>query len=256
MDNAKYVTDEIAERRPIYKTTNYAQFRDLGGNRIIKDRDVKSFAKMMKEKGNLTHLFPVEVNENYFVLDGQKRLAASKLNHEPVHYVILAGGTVDTVIARNTNMKAWDWRDFTHTYAVRGNKNYVMFQELVDDFKLPYQILLRYAGQSYSRGKVRDHMLAVRSDERKDFDIFREGEFIMHDYANTRRLLGQAVELAENSNVTKLPRAFYLAAYAFMATPNYQHGQMLKNIRIFGQALNRCYLQEDFVYAFEDIYKA
>src|SRR5436305_520080 len=136
--------DEKVLTREIYKTTNYDQFRLLKGNRVRREGDIKAFAKVLQEEGNKMDLFPIECNDKLYVIDGQKRLGAAKLNGMPVYYMILPNTNIDTVIARNSNTQNWTWLDFAQSWAARDNEHYKRFIDLWDEFHYSYQVLLRY----------------------------------------------------------------------------------------------------------------
>lgn len=239
--------DEVTVTREIYKTTNYDQFRLLEGNRIRKESDIKVFAKVLQDEGNLMDLFPIEVNEEMYVIDGQKRLGAAKLNGMPVYYAILPNTNVDTVIARNSNTQNWTWLEFAQSWAARKNEHYIHFLELYEKFRYNYNVLMRY----YIIGPA-----FINSSRSEHWTGFRKGDFKINDFTLTRKLLSQCQELLEESDIEKITRDFANAAYGFIRKPKYDHERMISQMQKYGTDFSHCFFQSDYLKEFEKIEQA
>ena len=98
-------------------TSNYSQFKKLGGN-----RDVGSCKKLIKSIEKVGYIpNPIIVNEKMEVADGQHRLQACEELGIPIAYIVIPGVTVETARNMNTGQKNWKNIDYIKSYAETGN---------------------------------------------------------------------------------------------------------------------------------------
>lgn len=110
------------------KTRDYSIFRNINGNRKVSPRHVERLTAAIERK-NLLKYYPVLVNEDMEVIDGQHRLvAAAKLDYE-IHYEKIKGLVLEDVMSINTHSKSWSLSDFVDAYIRLGNKNYIELRE-------------------------------------------------------------------------------------------------------------------------------
>jgi hypothetical protein len=75
-------------KSPEIKTTSdYKSFKIIEWNREINKQNLDKLITLNKEKFQL-HLFPILVNENMEIIDGQHRFSASKVLGSPVYYLV------------------------------------------------------------------------------------------------------------------------------------------------------------------------
>lgn len=237
---------EVAQSNPLYKTTNYKQFKRLKGNRPIEQSHVQFFVRKMEKEGNLTQIFPMQINENHEILDGQHRLLACEIRKEPIYFEIKEYLNIDTVISGNTGNRNWTWLDFANSWAERGNIDYQTFLKLHEDF--PHQkfnVLFQYA--TLGNGK------RTGGGIKSSGDNYNHGEMKLPDPSLSRLLLKQLEELEMVTAVHS--RDFALAAYRFMRTPTYEHDKMLQQLNAYGSALINVYTLNDFLYTLEEIWR-
>lgn len=108
----------------IEKTWDYEKFKLILGNRRVDESKVKEKIKILSESYHLD-VFPIVVNENFEIIDGQHRFFACKKMNAPVHYIVKKGLGIDNVQKINTHMYNWSYETFMESYASRGNINYV-----------------------------------------------------------------------------------------------------------------------------------
>lgn len=247
----KPVQDKVVAVKEIYETNDYDRFLFMKGNRPVDKAHVKTIADKMNREGNLMVDFPVIVNDHFFVIDGQHRILAAKQNGMNVYYTVVEGGTIDTVISVNTDIRNWTWLNFAQSWAARGNKHYKQFMELHDEYKYNFTILMKYClHMSNNRTASANDANYKNSPLRQ----FKEGDFEIKDLELTKRLLKQYSDLVYEAGFNN--REFALAAYNFMRTPGYDHKKMRKQIREYGDGLLRCYTLTDFMLELEKIEKA
>lgn len=107
----------------IHKTEDYSIFKKLKGNRPIHPRNVKDLIDMLKKNNRLKY-FPIMVNENMEVCDGQHRLEAAKELGLPIYYQIDPDADIATTRDVNTVGIMWSLEDFLNNFLVEGLKDY------------------------------------------------------------------------------------------------------------------------------------
>lgn len=112
----------------IYQTTDYSQFKRLGGNRKVEEPRVTMIIKSIEKVGYI--LNPIIVNERLEVVDGQGRLEACKRLGLPVIYAIAEGAGGDECIAMNINQSNWKITDYIDYYSELGEESYKRLQRL------------------------------------------------------------------------------------------------------------------------------
>ena len=143
---------ELSEHK-IYETQDYSVFKNMCGNRAVKDDRVNKIVESINKVGYV--LSPILVNEKMEVIDGQGRLSALERLKLPVHYMVQEGIGIEECRQMNIHQSNWTNYDYIMSYAVRGNDNYQRLQSLVDTHKeLPVDVVVHSAiGQLTSCGR-------------------------------------------------------------------------------------------------------
>ena len=165
--------DSQAPTVQIQKTTDYAQFSLMKGNREIDRNHVKRLKKSIKDNPELLPDNPILVNKSLFIIDGQHRHAAVKELGYPLYYVVSETSTLDETRVLNITQKGWTLLDFAHSYAESGKQAYIDFLKLHREYpKLPPSIL---------------YLCVVGHKPHDSTGVFRRGELEMRDYAEAER---------------------------------------------------------------------
>lgn len=148
----------------IKKTTNYAQFMYMGGNRTVDVKHVLQLQAQMERNREIFASQPILVNENWYIVDGQHRYEAAKALGLPICYIRQKG--VDLGDARQLNIaqKRWSMKDFAQSYADSGRSDYIELLRINHNYpKIPLSTVADY--------------LAVAAPGGTSSDKFRRGEF-------------------------------------------------------------------------------
>jgi hypothetical protein len=123
-------------RAPIIQsTTNYNKFKCFDSNREVNKGHLKRLKESITTK-NLLYLFPIVVNKNWFVVDGQHRLhAATELGLE-VFYIIDNDVTQADIAMVNNNRKGWAAKDYIKFYKNEGHEAYERLDKLLTSYPL------------------------------------------------------------------------------------------------------------------------
>lgn len=77
---------------------------------------------------------PILVNEKYEIIDGQGRFEALKILGFPIKYVMQNGIGLNECIMMNTRSKDWDAIDYVYSFAEKGNQNYILLVNLIQNY--------------------------------------------------------------------------------------------------------------------------
>jgi len=230
-------------------TKEYSKFKILEGNRVTDDNHIKRLQRLMLTSGNLTQQFPVVINQNWEVIDGQHRIKALEQLGWPVFYIVKEDLNLQDVRAINIGHRNWTWKDYAISFAELGNKNYERLLALHEEFGTAFHTLMQYTSLSHERSITHNKGVTTSSLG------YRMGEFKLDEeqYNSSRVLLAQLEEAMEVSGIKY--RQFQSAMYWIMTEPSYDHARMLEKLEKYGAPhLNRARRVEDFLRALEDTY--
>jgi len=129
----------------IQATTNYSLFKELTGNRHTNQAHINKLKSEFSENTEAVKYTPILVNEKMEIIDGQHRKKALEELGLPVHYIMQEGLELKDAQKLNSMMKNWGPRDWAESYAKLGNPHYIQFVALMEDYKLPFNVLTKYA---------------------------------------------------------------------------------------------------------------
>lgn len=115
----------------LHQTKDYSIFKILKSNRNTSSNHVLKLETSINEK-NLTIDYPIIVNKNYEVLDGQHRLEACKQLNAPIWYKFAIEMTEENISTVNSMGKSWSLKDYLNRMVGRGNENYIKFKEFME----------------------------------------------------------------------------------------------------------------------------
>lgn len=121
----------------IEKTFEYSVFERLPGNRPIDEAHVRNLMQRMRKKYMMS---PIQINQNFQVIDGQHRLEAHRRLGLEVPYFVCNNYGLEEVQELNAQQKKWKIADFVKSYIELGNKNYEIYEWFISRYKLPHTI--------------------------------------------------------------------------------------------------------------------
>lgn len=119
----------------IYQTKNILQFNFFNANRSVNKNTVQY--KEIKKSAQKLHeiLVPIEVNEDYQIVDGQHRALVAYELGLPIKYWIRHRADENDIISINSTGKRWNTENFIEFYAKAGNLNYLKLNEQLKEYK-------------------------------------------------------------------------------------------------------------------------
>lgn len=181
--------------KKIYTTTNYEMFKDLEGNRSVKNARVLKTMDSICELGWLTS--PILVNEKFEVIDGQGRLEALKRLEIPVEFIIEEGIGIKECQGLNHYQKNWSTMDYINSHVAAGNKNYTWLKSMLSKYKgIPNTVIFTVAvsgGKSSSMGAA-NHFKIIESGSMvvcdADKELADEALFYLSRFIDTASYFG------------------------------------------------------------------
>jgi hypothetical protein len=227
--------------KTIKKTTDYASFKTVKGNRLLNQEHYKHLLSAVNRK-NLLSLNPIIVNEEMQVIDGQHRLEVAKALNVPVYYVVGDDLDIEDVIMFNTAVKGWKIDDYAQTFVQLGYEDYIKLAQ----FKNKWHIST-------------SNSIAILSSETKrikeaGYKKFKQGQFeiVDYDWANefARRLHDVVPFTSEN---TWKDREF-IQALSLIYDKGVDHDTLVDRLQRYGQPMYRRATMTEYLRLFEDIY--
>lgn len=227
----------VVSQREVRSTDNYDTFKIMNGNRAVNENHVKQLQSLMLSNGNLTYEFPIVVDKDNYVIDGQHRLEALKGLGWEIAYIVEESATIETVRSINLGNRNWTWEDLASSYASRGNENYTWF--------------LNYT--SHNGLKLTPAFLLISDTPRSTTNrLFERGELSIEDKGRIYDITNQFLEIRRMTELYN--NDFARAFIKIMRSSAYDHARMVKKMREQGETLPTKARINDYLRAIEDIF--
>ena len=228
-----YATEKVGT------TKDYSMFKYFDRNRIISKNHVETLRKDMKERGQLERVI---VNENWFVIDGQHRIEARKLDKKPVDFRIKKGASMTDVTAINNTGKGWNNRGWSRNYSHEEHKNNKPYLQYIE-FKKTY-------------GFPESVCMALLSEDLHDYGrkAFKAGTFKVASYDRAKLHADQILELVTIDTRMNALKAT-LAFLKLKKLTNFKFGVLKKQLEKYKRRLTSVNNVNDWVdVLMKDIY--
>jgi len=230
------IPEPMSEIRQVHTTTDYSLFKSIDGNRTINTLHLNRLRLSIVDNYLLTVII---VNEKYEIIDGQHRYECIKELGYPLHYIICKGYGLNEVHRLNQNSKNWVCEDYLDGYCKLGYKDYIVFKEFRDKYKIGYnECMGLLSGTGFQGGYVQK----FRRGLFKVTHLFEAEDFmdkiymIEPYYANIRR------------------RYFIYAMMQLLEKPQFEFTEFLQKVRIQPLTLQDCKDTNQYILLIEEIY--
>ncbi len=219
-------------------TTNYDQFVLDPVNRPIKEAKVLALMEEVKEI-NLLREYPIIVDRNMVVLDGQHRLTVARRLGVPIFYILSENVTTAAIPRAAAHVTQWKMDDYLHHYCALGYPEYLKVKEF----------RARFSFIGIPRA-LRLLSIAGKDDERK---MFKAGLFTCDSLGFAETVGNYLLDYKQYTPLYKDDK--FMAAIANLAdNPDYDHARMMRKIDYLSTKLLRCPTTEHYVKMLNDIY--
>ncbi len=162
-------------------TQDFRKFNLLSFNRNLNRNHINKIKELITKNGYLEG-FPIIVDENYNIIDGQHRFVACKEMGVAFNYVIQKDFKNEMLISLNTSQRNWSFEDYINYYANQGNQNYISLKDFSKKNSLKYSIslifILNAVTGGFEHNRVKNGMLEIKDIQIKvaqeRFDVINE----------------------------------------------------------------------------------
>jgi hypothetical protein len=160
----------------IHKTFDYGLFKFFEYNRETDDNHIAALEASFLQ-GDDTHLNPILVTSDYFIINGQHRYMACLNLNKPIYYIIDHNYTKNKLLVHNTLHKSWRADDVINYYKELGYIEYIKLYDLLKKYKFKVTTFRELACNSEPKRfyqQLRDgvYKLSLEQDEIKTIDAY------------------------------------------------------------------------------------
>ena len=228
--------EPMSNIRQVHTTTDYSLFEPIDGNRTLNTLHLNRLRNAID--GN--YLFTVIiVNEKYEIIDGQHRFECIKELGYPLHYIICKGYGLNEVHILNQNSKDWVCADYLDGYCKLGYKDYIVFREFRDKYKIGYnECMGLLSGTTFQGGYV---------------SKFRRGLFKVTHLFEAEDFMDKLC-MIESYYAGIRRRYFIYAMMQLLQKPQFEFIEFLQKLKIQPLAMQDCTDINQYILLIEEIY--
>lgn len=201
----------------IYETTNYDKFQRIKSNRETNKANLAKLQKSMEEE----FLFqPIQVNENFEIIDGQHRFECCEYFKKPVSYFVSKGYYTSQMKRANLVSRNWTVDDFLYSFKQEGKIPYAELYEIKEKSGLNTSNLISlYAKIQKIQPSSASH-------------LFKKGLFTLKE-EEKKRINKFLVDLEDFKAFPSYKRSSFVAALLEMYFhEKYNHNQMKNRLLV------------------------
>ena len=214
-------------------SSNYSTFKFLEANRDIRDRHVNRLVASIKREGQI---YPILVNKNFEVIEGQHRVEACKILQIPVMFLKNDKATIKHVRIVNNCQEGWGFYDFLKSFSHSSHPNHTTYQKVglfVKEFGFQPRICLV--------------LLVGGVENGKKIDEFKVGTFTIEDEEKSRRLAKQLLKIKTFAPDLVTNKKFCLAWFRVQKIEKFKVESAYTQLRKYRSKLEGCLNQEDWI---------
>lgn len=133
--------------KTLNQTKDYHIFKLREDNRQLVPLHVRRLKMLIEQKNDL-HLFPIIVNSNMEIVDGQHRFTAAQELSLPIYYVIDDEYDPFKMIQFNTTQNRWTLEDYLNYWARNGVEDYLKLEDFKKEMGLTLTVVLLWITSS------------------------------------------------------------------------------------------------------------
>lgn len=202
----------MEKRMVLHETKQYSTFKFFSHNREIKSKNVEALRKNIEEMGLIC---PIIVTKDLHIIDGQHRLKALQELNMVVDYVVNNNLTSKSIIEANNTQKGWAITDFIHSFAKKGDADYLRLLDLIAEYN------------QFGISAVYEAFCSVNGAQK----LIKSGEYKVNE-AYGRDILDDCLIMEETLREKAHNQKFFRAIKNLKRiNPNFDINQLLKNSR-------------------------
>lgn len=172
------------------------------------------------------------------IADGQARFEAAKRMKLPIFYIVREKVTIADVSAANRVQTPWSPRDYVHSFAEQGKKDYIKLRSFIQQFHLPVTTSASLLGGKQSGGGVE----SLRTGQ---FRVINEAHAykVAHVIISLKKLIPFATD-----------RPLAVAIMHLFHIKGFDAERMIHKVEMQSSKMVKCASMMQYVELIEDIY--
>lgn len=225
------------------RTNDYGIFKQIQGNRKVNDRHVTRLKEAVERK-NLLPYFPILVNENMEIIDGQHRLTAAVQLGYDIYYEKVPGLRIEDVMQINTNSKSWGIRDFIDSWIVLEKPDYQQLKSFMEEYDMTPTISAQLLqGYTYVLGGSHTS------------DVIRSGDFKVQALHWAEGIASQLKTLKKYSETgVSSDREFIQAIVKLSKNETFDFERLISKIKLHSLTIERRQSEKYYIIHIEELY--
>ena len=233
----------------IKKTNDYEIFKFFSQNREINRTHVRNLAKEIA-KNNMLHLYPMLVDLDLYVYDGQHRLEAAKILGLEVYYHIHETIKLNDLVSINKLTRQWNLIDYVNFFSKSGNEEYIKLSNFLNKSNMAVTQFCSFFHSSTPGGSFTK---TIRSGKFKFPDVIeieRFNEILMKTNHALSVLNKHVIEEVECTNSIRMKNALM----HFIGRQDVDYDELVKKLRLRADAIKKCVSAEAYLSVIKKIY--
>jgi hypothetical protein len=235
----------------IHETQEYGKFKIDPTNRRTDDNYVEQMKRDIKQH-NFLFEFPLVVDSDMNLLDGQNRLRAARELGVPVYYIISNNMKMKHVPLVNGRRRSWRLEDYLHHYFERGYPDYVALDRFVQSF--PNVRLSDAITLCHKHDEDEVYYGDVERGREKVRKLFTDGDYTCNNLPFAEKVAAAARDFRAYLPQYYTHRTFVRAIANLVANPQYDHGRMMQKMSYQSAKLKPCVKTSDYMPMLTEIY--
>ena len=222
----------------IYSTFDYSKFRLIFGNRELKRTKVIKLRDEMKQNNRISS-YPIIVNSNFQIIDGQHRFVALVELGFEICYVVDDTFDIKSIAKSNTMPDKWKSDNYLSAYRELGIESYDTFANFMETYDTNFTVTLVLFHGKFTGGLYRD---------------FAEGKFKATNLNRAVKWIKKVHEFKKYIQDIHKDRHFVRAILNCFLHPEYSHTRMINKMKLRGHLMTKSTSRIDYLRQLEAMY--
>lgn len=225
-------------------STRYSMFRFDPQNRPINEDHLAKLHDSVVRK-NLLREFPILVDENFTIIDGQHRLRVAESLGVPIYYIVSSKVSMDDIVMTTDNVSKWENSDYLHRWCAKGKADYLSLKAFWDKYRYHDGKKFLTLNQCLNLCHYGDRIGMNRA--------FRDGGYVCNDLQYAERVASALIDFSHYVDFYR-DSVFVYAVSNLMANSRYDHSRMMSKMKYLSAKMMKCPDMDTYMAVFTKLY--
>lgn len=250
------IDNAIPAENTVFTTSNLTQFKDSPEQRPVNPYHK---ARLMKaiEKKNLLPDFPILIDDQMRVIDGQHRLAVARELSIPIHFRMSSVTSFEDVGFANSNVKKWGMTDYLHYWCEKNVQPYLDLRDFLSahDWMKLGDVVQLMSGSINSVDAANGKNFASSNGAVRPWRVrFEDGEWTITNLPRAYQISNAVKDFAPFYTGWKRTK-FVNCVLKLFNDGRYDHKRMLHQMEKYaGTKMRHCTRLDEYMETLESIY--